>query len=79
MAEDEFTDDQMIKMGYTGKKIQFYALTRRGPNTIAVYRWKIDRNDDWVNVLKKAILMPISRKATSARHSSSTEFRAAWM
>jgi hypothetical protein len=50
VAEDEYTDDQMIKMGYKDKKPQFYALTRRGPNTVAVYRWKIEKTNDWVSV-----------------------------
>ena len=44
----------MIKMGYRDKKVQFYALTRRGPNTVAIYRWRIKRNNDWVTIPEEA-------------------------
>ena len=40
----------MIKMGYTSKRVQYYALTRRGPNTVSVYRWYVPKNHDWVTV-----------------------------
>ena len=40
----------MIKMGYTNKRTQFYALTRRGPNTVTIYRWYIPKNRDWVTI-----------------------------
>jgi len=50
IAEDEYTDDQMLKMGYTQKHLQFYALTRRGPNTVTVYRWRVSKHKDWVTV-----------------------------
>ena len=37
-------------MGYTDKTHQFYALTQRGPNTVAVYRWYVPKNRDWATV-----------------------------
>ena len=36
----------MLKMGYAQKRLQYYALTRRGANVVAVYRW--NKGVDWV-------------------------------
>ncbi len=49
-------------MGYKDKKPQFYALTRRGPNTVAVYRWKIERNSDWVSIPEEGDTDPYIKK-----------------
>src|SRR5690606_30303248 len=53
IAEDEFNDDQMMKMGYSSKHLQYYASKNRGPNTIPVYRWHIGKTNDWVTVAEE--------------------------
>jgi hypothetical protein len=59
LSEEEFTDDALIKSGYTQKHLQFYALARKGTNiqgmggttnTIPVYRWNIEKTQDWITV-----------------------------
>lgn len=46
-AESEWTDEQMMKKGYTGKHIQFYALNRKGPNAVTVFRW-LHKDAGWI-------------------------------
>jgi len=40
----------MLKNGYTQKHLQFYALTRRGANTVCVYRWLLSKRHSWVTI-----------------------------
>ena len=40
----------MLKWGYTQKHLQFYALTRRGANTVCVYRWFLGKRGSWITI-----------------------------
>jgi hypothetical protein len=40
----------MLKKGYTQKHLQFYALTRRGPNAVTIYRWLKAKRGSWITV-----------------------------
>jgi hypothetical protein len=57
----------MLKMGYTNKHIQFYAPTRRGANTVAVYRWYISKNHDWVTISEEGNTDAYNKKGYSRK------------
>src|SRR5690606_28049330 len=62
LAEDEFTDDQMLKMGYTNKKLQYYAPIRRDVNRVAVYRWYIPKFRDWITIPEEGDTEELSKR-----------------
>jgi hypothetical protein len=48
IAEDEYTDADMMQKGYTLKSLQFYAPIRRAENHIPVYNWYKPKTKDWI-------------------------------
>ena len=79
IAEDEYTDDQMLKMGYKDKHFQFYGISRRAATRCRYTAGSYPSIKTGLLSPKKVIQMPITKKATVIKHSSTMVSAAAAM